>query len=175
MLCLQLFCSPPVATRLSLRAPKRHKCRQIARMGPSLATTFRELFGRLPRHLITRRGALSISADALPKIVPDTAAQVKYLSYGHAALSDDTVDIQLDGLLLKSVASTSSDQTAKAVEAFNSLLTEVGTAKSAFNAPRCCRTCSGRHSAVDGPGMHVSFNFGHRNRSLSQEASATAT
>jgi hypothetical protein len=136
----------------------------------------------LPRALWTftaafdnTKGALSISADALPKIVPDTAAQVKYLSYGHAALSDDTVDIQLDGLLLKSVASTSSDQTAKAVEAFNSLLTEVGTAKSAFNAPRCCRTCSGRHSAVDGPGMHVSFNFGHRNRSLSQEASATAT
>ena len=51
------------------------------------------------------------------------------LSYAHTGLSDDDFDVFLDGLTLKSVATKTSDQSVKVVEAVNTLLTEAGTAQ----------------------------------------------
>jgi hypothetical protein len=77
-------------------------------------------------------GLLSLSADPKPTTLPDTDSAMKYLSYAHSGISDDDIDIQMDGLMLKLVASKSSDQTVKIVEAANTLLTEVGTARTTF-------------------------------------------
>jgi hypothetical protein len=77
-------------------------------------------------------GLISVSADAKPSILPDTDAPMHWLSYAHAGLSDDDITIGLDGLLLKTVASKSSDQTVKIVEAANTLLTQIGTTKTSL-------------------------------------------
>ncbi|MGX8010096.1 hypothetical protein ACVDG8_014585 [Mesorhizobium sp. ORM8.1] len=76
--------------------------------------------------------ALSIaSATTAPEIVPDTTRPY-YLSYSHAGLSDDTVDITwTSGTMLQKLSSESSDQTLKAVEAFNTLLGQVATTQKA--------------------------------------------
>lgn len=77
-------------------------------------------------------GLISIAADSKPTILPDTDEPMHWLSYAHAGLSDDDITIGLDGLMLKTVASKSSDQTVKIVEAANTLLTQIGTTKTAL-------------------------------------------
>lgn len=77
-------------------------------------------------------GLISVAADAKPTILPDTDGPMHWLSYAHASLSDDDITVGLDGLLLKTVASKSSDQTVKIVEAANTLLTQIGTTKTSL-------------------------------------------
>jgi hypothetical protein len=77
-------------------------------------------------------GLLSLTADPKPTILPDTTMPMRHLSYSHAGLSDDDLDVFFDGLMLKSIATKTSDQTVKVIEAANALLTQAGTAQSAF-------------------------------------------
>ncbi len=77
-------------------------------------------------------GTLSLKADPKPTILPDTDVPMHWLSYSHAAMSDDDIDIQVDGSMLTLVTSKSSDQTVKIVEAANQLLTQVGTTRQAL-------------------------------------------
>ena len=77
-------------------------------------------------------GLLSLKGDAAVAVMPDTKAPKMYLSYAHAGLSDDSIDVKLDNSMLSSIGSTASDQTIKVVEAANALLTQVGTTKTAL-------------------------------------------
>jgi hypothetical protein len=78
-------------------------------------------------------GLISIMPDAQPTIVPDTTRQY-WLSYAHAGLSDDTIDIQLDNSMLSLVSSTTFDQSVKIIEAANTLISQVGSTKTALQS-----------------------------------------
>jgi hypothetical protein len=80
-----------------------------------------------------KSGGLSIAA---PQFTPQPDLNhVHALLYGHGPLSIDQPDIQLDGVMLKMVSSTTQDQTVAAVQALNSLLTQIGTTQAALNKP----------------------------------------
>jgi hypothetical protein len=77
-----------------------------------------------PAAAITANLTVAASPEA-PQIMPNPYA-LHYLSYTHAQMSDDVIDIALtQGSMLKKVSSDTSDQTVKAIEAFNGLLAEI--------------------------------------------------
>jgi hypothetical protein len=77
-------------------------------------------------------GLITLTPDTKQTVTADTDTPMRILSYGHSQLSDDDFDIFFDGMTIKSVASKSSDQTVKIVEAANALITQAGsTAKAA--------------------------------------------
>jgi hypothetical protein len=89
------------------------------------------------------RTELSVSATykagaALTIAAPTTAGMpdfghVHTLVYKHNPLSFDAPDVMLDGVLLKQVSSTTTDQTSAAMTAVNSLLTQAIATQTALN------------------------------------------
>lgn len=75
--------------------------------------------------------SLSISLSQDIKALPDFEHR-HTLSYSHAALSSDEIDIQLDNGLLKKVSSTTSDQTVAVVQGINALLTQASALDAAL-------------------------------------------
>lgn len=72
--------------------------------------------------------AFWISSDPNITALPDLN-HVHKLTYQHAGLSTDQVEIQLSNGILQKISSTSNDQTIDTVKALNALLTQVGVAK----------------------------------------------
>jgi hypothetical protein len=85
---------------------------------------------------------------------PSTAAaqpdlnHVHSLMYSHGSLSIDQPDIMLDGVMLKQVSSTTQDQTIAAIQALNTLLTQVGTTQARWQ-----KLCRFRHAMPHTPSL----------------------
>jgi hypothetical protein len=93
-------------------------------------------------------GLVTVTPDAKPTILPDTSGKMYWLSYAHAGLSDDDIDIKVDNSMLSMVASKSSDQTVKIVEAANTLISQFGTTKSALEKAKIEAAVGGGESTL---------------------------
>lgn len=110
----------------------------------TLPTTVKQPVGQLDGALVSyafARTELSVNATyksgSLTISAPTTAAlpdlgHVHTLVYQHNALSFDAPDVMLDGVLLKQVSSTTTDQTTAAITAVNSLLTQAVATQTAL-------------------------------------------
>ena len=84
-----------------------------------------------------KSSVLSIGAPTLTTL-PDLRENSKHvhtLVYRHSPLAIDQPDIKLDGVLLSKVVSSTQDQTAAAINAANSLLTQAAAAQAALAGP----------------------------------------
>jgi len=77
---------------------------------------------------------LTISSDPQIRALPDFNHK-HTLAYTHGPLSTDEVDIILDNGILKTVSSTTQDQSIEAIKAVNTLLTQVASTQTALNPP----------------------------------------
>ena len=90
------------------------------------------------------RAEMSVSATFKSQVLAistptvSTLPDIKHihtLVYRHSPVAIDQPDIQLDGVLLKQVSSSTQDQTATAITAANSLLTQVAATQLALAGP----------------------------------------
>lgn len=79
-----------------------------------------------------KAGAALVIAAPTTAAMPDFE-HVHTLVYRHNAFSFDAPDVMLDGVLLKQVSSTTTDQTTAAIGAVNSLLTQAVATQTALN------------------------------------------
>jgi hypothetical protein len=89
--------------------------------------------------------ALTISTPTITAF-PDLK-HVHTLVYRHSPIAIDQPDIQLDGVLLKQVSSSTQDQSATAITAANTLLTQVAATQLALAGPAAVA-----RALVPGPG-----------------------
>jgi hypothetical protein len=79
-----------------------------------------------------KAGAALVIAAPTTAAMPDFG-HIHTLVYRHNAFSFDAPDVMLDGVLLKQVSSTTTDQTTAAIGAVNSLLTQAVATQTAIN------------------------------------------
>lgn len=126
LVCVSCTSEPIVKNFMSVRSMEGRAD------GAIIAYYYPKAIWKLTASFDKATGTVSLKADGKPTILPDTDGPINWLSYSHAALSDDNITVQVDNSMLSLVSSKSSDQTVKVVEAANALLTQVGTTRQAL-------------------------------------------
>jgi hypothetical protein len=78
-----------------------------------------------------KSGVLTVTTDQKVVAKPDIK-KIYHVIYSHSGFSDDDINIQLDGALVRSISSTTTDKTVQIIQGVTGLLTQVSATQVAL-------------------------------------------